>query len=102
LFLLNNQVYSAILKWADRRGMGNQTIPWGADLSSVRHEPSRQRTRHSSTVTFMRGGHLFQIARSPDGRGYIGYRGGRVVGRGAERGELARHLLSFAVDQEVA
>ena len=81
--------------------MTNQTIRWETDLPKFGHEPSRQPTRPASPLAFMRGGHLFQIARSTDGRGYIGYRDGRVVGRGAQRSEVARRLLSFTVDQEV-
>jgi hypothetical protein len=42
----------------------------------------------------MRGGHLFQIARSPDGQSYLGYRDGRLVAGSAKRGEVARQLLS--------
>lgn len=59
--------------------------------------------RAPQPVAFMRGGRLFQIAKAPDGQGYIGYRDGRVVGRAAERGEVARYLLaaSDGTEQEL-
>jgi hypothetical protein len=80
--------------------MANQIIPCNACDPPSRSEQSGQRRRMNSPIAFMRGGHLFQIFRSQDGREYVGYRDGRVVGRAAERGEVARGLLSFALDQD--
>jgi hypothetical protein len=53
-----------------------------------------QRLRRPIPIIFMWGGQLFQIARSPDGQGYVGYRDGRLVSRELERGEVARRLLA--------
>ena len=53
-------------------------------------------------IAFMRGGSLFQITLAPDGQGYVGYRDGRVVSRGAARGEVVRGLLAVPQDYATA
>ena len=54
----------------------------------------RPAPRRPQPIAFMRGGQLYQIVKSPDGQGYVGFRDGRVIGHAADRSEIARRLLA--------
>jgi len=49
----------------------------------------------SGVICFTRGRSLYQIARAGAEGGYVGFRDGRVVARGLERGEVARLLITI-------
>jgi hypothetical protein len=42
----------------------------------------------------MRGPRLYQIAKAPEGDGYVGYRDGRLIANGAEKADVARTLMN--------
>ena len=54
---------------------------------------SAMNRRQPEPITFMRGRRLYQIAKAREGSGFVGYRDGRQIVRGAEKAEVARTLI---------
>ena len=49
--------------------------------------------RQPQPIVFMRGNHLVQIARTADGKSFVGYRDGRLIAAGAQKADVAKALI---------